>query len=120
MMRRSYATSHNHPARPGSWATSSEAALSKAVGPGAEYERTTPPTMASASNNPSVGRRDRGASDAEEKILTPASRRVFPPAEGGVCCFELTADGDLLYSKLQTGKFPDEQAIVDKVASRLR
>jgi selenoprotein W-related protein len=40
------------------------------------------------------------------------------PAGGG--CFELTADGDLLYSKLQTGKFPDEQALVDKVASRLR
>jgi selenoprotein W-related protein len=40
------------------------------------------------------------------------------PAGGG--CFELTADGDLLYSKLQTGKFPDEQAMVDLVAKRLK
>jgi selenoprotein W-related protein len=40
------------------------------------------------------------------------------PSGGG--CFELTADGELLYSKLQTGKFPDEQALVDKVASRMK
>jgi selenoprotein W-related protein len=40
------------------------------------------------------------------------------PAGGG--CFELTADGELLYSKLQTGKFPDEQAMVDLVAKRLK
>jgi selenoprotein W-related protein len=40
------------------------------------------------------------------------------PSGGG--CFELTADGELLYSKLQTGEFPDEQALVDKVASRLK
>jgi selenoprotein W-related protein len=39
------------------------------------------------------------------------------PSGGG--CFELTADGELLYSKLQTGRFPDEQALVDKVASRM-
>ena len=83
-MRRSYATSQNHPARPGSWATRSAAAVSNAVGPGAENDRTTPPTIASASSNPSVGRRDRGASDAEEKILTPASRRVLRPAGGAV------------------------------------
>jgi selenoprotein W-related protein len=40
------------------------------------------------------------------------------PAGGG--CFELTADGELLYSKLQTGTFPDEKAMLDLVASRLK
>ena len=40
------------------------------------------------------------------------------PGSGG--CFELTADGELLYSKLQTGKFPDEQALVDKVGTRMK
>jgi selenoprotein W-related protein len=40
------------------------------------------------------------------------------PAGGG--CFELKADGELLYSKLETGKFPDESAIVDMIGSRLK
>jgi selenoprotein W-related protein len=38
------------------------------------------------------------------------------PAGGG--CFELTVDGELLYSKLQTGKFPDEGWAVDAVKAR--
>jgi selenoprotein W-related protein len=40
------------------------------------------------------------------------------PAGGG--CFELKADGDLLYSKLETGNFPDEQAMVKAIGSRLK
>ena len=40
------------------------------------------------------------------------------PSKGG--CFELTADGDLLYSKLETGKFPVEKAMIDAVAGRLK
>ena len=36
--------------------------------------------------------------------------------QGG--CFELTVDGKLIYSKLKTGQFPDENAIVDKLAAR--
>jgi selenoprotein W-related protein len=40
------------------------------------------------------------------------------PAGGG--CFELTVNGDLVYSKLKTGTFPDEQAMVDVVGARLR
>jgi selenoprotein W-related protein len=36
------------------------------------------------------------------------------PASGGA--FELTVNGKLVYSKLQTGKFPDEQWAVDAVA----
>ena len=40
------------------------------------------------------------------------------PAGGG--CFEITANGELLYSKLATGTFPDEQVILDTFAARLR
>jgi selenoprotein W-related protein len=40
------------------------------------------------------------------------------PAGGG--CFELTVDGELVYSKLKTGKFPDEQEMVTAVGSRLK
>jgi selenoprotein W-related protein len=40
------------------------------------------------------------------------------PSGGG--CFELKADGELLYSKLDTGKFPEEQAVVGMVGSRLK
>ncbi len=39
------------------------------------------------------------------------------PSGGG--CFELTANGELLYSKLAVGKFPDELAILDMVGTRL-
>jgi selenoprotein W-related protein len=40
------------------------------------------------------------------------------PAGGG--CFELTADGELVYSKLQTGEFPDEAAMVAALTGRLK
>ena len=39
------------------------------------------------------------------------------PAKGG--CFELTAGEELLYSKLATGTFPDEAALVEAVGKRL-
>jgi len=39
------------------------------------------------------------------------------PSKGG--CFELSADGELIYSKLQAGKFPDEKAMIDAVRDRL-
>ncbi|MBX3400514.1 MAG: Rdx family protein [Gemmataceae bacterium] len=39
------------------------------------------------------------------------------PARGG--CFELTVDGELIYSKLATGSFPDERAMLDAVRARL-
>jgi hypothetical protein len=32
----------------------------------------------------------------------------------------VTANGELLYSKLETGSFPDEQKVIDAVAKRLR
>jgi selenoprotein W-related protein len=39
------------------------------------------------------------------------------PSSGG--CFEVSINGDLVYSKLKTGKFPDEQWVVDAVGSHL-
>lgn len=40
------------------------------------------------------------------------------PSSGG--CFELTVNGDLIYSKLKTGKFPDENWVLETVGARLR
>lgn len=40
------------------------------------------------------------------------------PSGGG--CFELTVNGELLYSKLKTGSFPDEKAMLDAVGKRLK
>ncbi len=40
------------------------------------------------------------------------------PSGGG--CFELSADGKSLYSKLQTGSFPDEDAMVKLIGKRLK
>jgi selenoprotein W-related protein len=40
------------------------------------------------------------------------------PAGGG--CFEVSLDKDLIYSKLETGKFPDEKWVVDTVGARLK
>jgi len=39
------------------------------------------------------------------------------PSKGG--CFELTVGGTRLYSKLQTGRFPDEEALLEEVGRRL-
>ena len=39
------------------------------------------------------------------------------PSDGG--CFELTAGSDPVYSKLQTGEFPDEEAMVEAIGQRL-
>jgi selenoprotein W-related protein len=54
-------------------------------------------------------------------VLTTFKQKVsalnLVPSGGG--CFELTANGELLYSKLKTGQFPDEQSIVDLLDKRL-
>jgi selenoprotein W-related protein len=39
------------------------------------------------------------------------------PGEGG--CFEVTLNGELIYSKLQTGDFPENKQIVDALRGRL-
>ncbi len=39
------------------------------------------------------------------------------PAGGG--CFEVSLDGELVYSKLRTGQFPDAKAIAQEIRNRL-
>ncbi len=42
---------------------------------------------------------------------------TLQPSQGG--CFEVSFDTELVYSKLKTGQFPDEKAIVSELKSRL-
>jgi selenoprotein W-related protein len=55
------------------------------------------------------------------KVLTQYKQRIaaleLEPSKGG--CFELTVGGELIYSKLATGQFPDEDAMVAEVGKRL-
>jgi selenoprotein W-related protein len=39
------------------------------------------------------------------------------PSKGG--CFEITVNGNLIYSKLKSGKFPDENATISQIARLL-
>lgn len=43
---------------------------------------------------------------------------VLIPSDGGR--FEISVDGELIYSKLETGAFPDEQEIVDEIDARMQ
>ena len=45
------------------------------------------------------------------------SNLTLVPSSGG--CFELSANGELLYSKLKTGQVPNEQSIIDVLEKRL-
>ena len=45
------------------------------------------------------------------------ARLVLVPSTGG--CFELTVGGKLLYSKLETGQFPDEEELLKAVGEAL-
>jgi selenoprotein W-related protein len=55
------------------------------------------------------------------KLLTRfkqlVSRLVMVPASGG--CFEVTVGGKLLYSKLETGQFPDEPKLLGVIGKAL-
>lgn len=55
-------------------------------------------------------------------MLTRFKQRIralrLIPSKGG--CFEFVANGESLYSKLATGTFPDEDAMLAAVAERLR
>lgn len=55
------------------------------------------------------------------KVLTQYKQQIrgleLEPSSGG--CFELTIDGDLVYSKLNTGEFPDEAKLVAEIGNRL-
>jgi selenoprotein W-related protein len=54
------------------------------------------------------------------KLLPELKRRVaryqLEPADGGR--FEIFLDGELVYSKLQTGAFPDEREIIALLKKR--
>jgi selenoprotein W-related protein len=56
------------------------------------------------------------------KLLTTYKQKIdslkLIPAGGG--CFEVSVGGNLLYSKLKTGKFPDENAMVDAIGAKLK
>jgi selenoprotein W-related protein len=56
-----------------------------------------------------------------DKLLTGFKTKIkgvtLVPSSGG--CFEITVNGELIYSKLKTGQFPDEQAVVEQVAAKL-
>ena len=55
------------------------------------------------------------------KLLSKYKQRIesllLIPSSGGA--FEVTIDGELVYSKLKTKQFPDEQWVIDTVASKL-
>jgi len=57
-----------------------------------------------------------------DKLLSQFKRRIsgltLEPSTGG--CFELTVGSELIYSKLQTGRFPDEDVMAREVGQRLK
>jgi selenoprotein W-related protein len=56
------------------------------------------------------------------RLLTQFKQQISElkliPSKGG--CFELTVNGELLYSKLETGEFPDEKKMEEAVGKRLK
>jgi selenoprotein W-related protein len=56
------------------------------------------------------------------KLLTTYKQKIadLKLIPGGGGCFELSIDGDLIYSKLKTGKFPEEKWALDAVGARLK
>jgi len=50
------------------------------------------------------------------RFKTKITNYSLIPSMGG--CFEVKVDGDLIYSKLKTGQFPDEQAVIEQVAAK--
>jgi selenoprotein W-related protein len=56
------------------------------------------------------------------KLLTTYKQKIkdlkLIPVGGGA--FELSLDGELIYSKLKTGEFPDEEWVVKTVGTRLK
>lgn len=55
------------------------------------------------------------------KLLTAYKQRIkeFKLIPGGGGCFELKINGDLVYSKLKTGKFPDEKWVIEALGKHL-
>jgi selenoprotein W-related protein len=56
------------------------------------------------------------------KLLTTYKQQIneFKLIPGGGGCFEISINGDLIYSKLKTGKFPEEKWVLDSVKKALK
>ena len=56
------------------------------------------------------------------KLLSEYKQRIkgMTLIPGGGGCFELSVNGELLYSKLKTGQFPDEGAMLEAVGKKLK
>ena len=52
-----------------------------------------------------------------ETLRTDVSSLKLIPSKGG--CFEITVDGSLIYSKLETGEFPEDDAIIAELQRRV-
>jgi selenoprotein W-related protein len=56
-----------------------------------------------------------------EKVLPEFKRDIeewqLVPSDGGR--FEISIDGEIIYSKLETGKFPDEDLIVSLIRKQV-
>lgn len=52
-----------------------------------------------------------------EELKRHISTLELVPGAGG--CFEVDVDGDRIYSKLETGEFPDQDAILTAVRARM-
>jgi selenoprotein W-related protein len=56
------------------------------------------------------------------KLLTTYKQKIkeLKLIPGGGGCFELSLNGELVYSKLKTGQFPDEQQMIETVGKHLK
>lgn len=52
-----------------------------------------------------------------ETLRTDVSNLKLIPSKGG--CFEITVNDELIYSKLETGEFPEDDAIVAELQGRV-
>lgn len=56
------------------------------------------------------------------RLLTEYKQKInelrLIPSGGG--CFEVSINGDLIYSKAKTGTFPEEDWVVDSVGKRMK
>ena len=56
------------------------------------------------------------------KLLSTYKQQIsdlkLVPSGGG--CFEIMINGDLIYSKLKTGKFPEEKWVLEAVAAHTK
>lgn len=53
-----------------------------------------------------------------EALKVDVEQLTLVPGKGGR--FEIFVDGEQIYSKLETGEFPDEDVIVSQVVARSR